>query len=110
MAQKAIKGTARLTVTDSSGNLIGMSCQQINASPHTALLPFEFAEAVQLPRQDTAAAKLEILDENGKAVPGAVKIRLDADAPVEISLDLVTQRALSLAVIARASATRPASP
>ncbi len=110
VAQKAIKGTARLTVTDSSGNLIGMSCQQINASPHTALLPFEFAEAVQLPRQDTAAAKLEILDENGKAVPGAVKIRLDADAPVEISLDLVTQRALSLAVIARASATRPASP
>lgn len=100
---KAVRGTARLTITDNSGRLIGMASQALDLDSGKPLPAFDFADPVQLPRQDSATARLEILDGKSRPVTDAVRITLDPATPVELSLDLRTQRALSLAVIGRAN-------
>ncbi len=103
VAQKAVTGTLRCEVIDNHGSLLGMSCRPISLAAGASLPSIDFAEPVELVRRDNAVVKLAVLDSKGKPVPGAIRISLDPDSAVEISLNLVTQRALSLSVIAQAS-------
>ena len=93
---------ARLTVLDRDGRLIGSSCQATVVKPGRFVLSFEFAEPVESPCRDTATLRLEALDEHDKPIADAIRF-IEKSAPgVELSLDLRTQRGLSLAVIAKA--------
>lgn len=103
VATKAVKGTATLTVTDSAGRLLGMSSRSVDLTPGKLVAKFDFAEPVQLPRKDSATVRLEVLDGKSKTIADAIKITVDPATPVDIFLDLRTQRALSLAVITNAN-------
>lgn len=91
----------RLVVNDKDGRLIG--CSRIAVKPGRSVLSFEFAEPVESPCRETAVLKLEAFDKHGKLVADGISFAEQSPASdVKLSLDLRTQRALSLAVIARA--------
>jgi len=91
---------ARLLVLDKEGRLIGSSRQPAVMKPGRFILSFEFVEAVESSCRDIAVLKLEALDEHDKPIADAIRFTEQSAPGVKLILDLRTQRALSLAVIA----------
>lgn len=94
---------ARLVVLDKDGQLIGSSRQPVAAKPGRSVLSFEFAEPVESSCRDIALIRLEALDKRNQPITDAIRFVESSPNDMKLSLDLRTQRALSLAVIARAA-------
>ena len=100
------KGTARqvrLNVLDGSGRLIGSSTIRVASQIGTSVLFFDYAQLVESPCRDKATLKLHALDGQGKQIADAARFTDQSASEMKLSLDLRTQRTLSLAVIAHAA-------
>ncbi|NLN77222.1 MAG: hypothetical protein GX139_13090 [Armatimonadetes bacterium] len=97
-------GLASLRINGADGRIMASSNTQIAKGDQQAT--FEFATPVELHYDHTATISVTAVDEQKNAIDLKIGFAGDADHGIELSLDLRTQRALSLAAIARAQAAR----
>ena len=102
---KAVRGEARLTVADKDGRLVASSRGAAALKAGKSVLAFEFADSVECPSADTFTFRIDALDGGGRPISDAIRLTQDSISGIKLSLDLRTQRALSLAVIARTQAS-----
>lgn len=97
---KAFGDRAIMRISDSNGRLIGYGECELSAQFGAAELCFEFANFVESNYRSECKIDVEILDSLGRRVPKAVSLREASADRLKLSLDLRTQRALSLWIMA----------
>ena len=99
---KSAAREVRLVISGKEGRLIGSSRCKASKKPGGSVISFEFATAVESSCEEAATLKISAFDAHGKPVAEAVRFTDRSASEIKLSLDLRAQRALSLAVIARA--------
>lgn len=96
------EGVLRLTVNSPSGGIFYSEPVAVCESPGYHNVVFEFTTPAEARWNETAIAQLIASDTQGKPVSSkCIKLAITSAQQVKLSLDLRTQRALSLAVINR---------
>jgi len=97
-----LKGTAWLQVESPTGGVFRSDSRGLNLKPGSRRLAFDFATPAEAKWNEVMSVSLHVSDAAGDPVgPEAIRLQsLSADG-VKLSLDLRTQRALSLAIIRR---------
>ncbi|MDH7600676.1 MAG: hypothetical protein QHI38_00835 [Armatimonadota bacterium] len=100
---RKIAGCAFLSIALGSGERVCSQQQPIKLDPGLRTLTIDFSTPVEIPYTDEATVVMYVFDSRGRSALDAVEFVPASAGSVRLSLDMRTQRALSLYAIKHAS-------
>jgi len=99
---RKIAGSVFVSIAFDSGRCFSSQQQSIDLAPGARTLAIDFPTVAQIPWNREALVVLHVFDSKGGLALKCVTFTPESAKGIKLSLDLRTQRALSLAVISRA--------